>query len=654
MRELPQRPQPRAPPPTFDAPEAASASIPGALVPPPAIEYSAEADAEHCSTLAATLLRSLLSDSSEERLGARGQAVARASLIGRLASQQEEGSDFHRTVLDHVLVRCKDRITVLVTWLHAEFANGQGAPDEPSAGADSSDGRYTRILAMLHQGVVEALPPNDRTYTSFLLDVPHLPEALLLDALRADVASAARRQLGFATARDVALRRDGAASAVLTWLLRLCTFEGETSAGATPEGGSVDGVGAGASAEEASGGGVRADAIRVVASHLYASAHLAGTIEEQARAEMRRAIQQQGESQAEAAAQMQLHLALCAQRPALIPEWIGWYAEASPLAQSIMREQLVSVVPHVDVEALLPMLIEAISRAGTGGGAGEGGKAGSGEGDKAGDGEAGSGESGSPLPLVASLIDAILGAGSAPPPNLIDTVVAHSRSGGTCAVELLTPLLPALSTDQAEAVLPILLAAAPDLAKSALVKLMHAEPPPLAPPRLLLTLHLLPTGGAATPGGGPPLTMRQIIEAVATCISERSVFTMQVLASCLQIIAQHEPLPILSMRTMIEALVYWPDLSPFVMDILRHLIGRGIWKSPPLWTGFMKCTLRPEALPHSLPVILSLPKAQLLEVVGQQPNLREHLTSYAVTRLAEVPAEALEALGLADEEAEEL
>ena len=184
---------------------------------------------------------------------------------------------------------------------------------------------------------------------------------------------------------------------------------------------------------------------------------------------------------------------------------------------------------------------------------------------------------------------------------------------------------------------------------------------------------------------------------------------------CLKLIAQHDPLPLLSMRTTIEALVHWPDLAPFIMEMLIHLIGahhpygpsslrpsslrpiipmahhpcgpsslgpsspgplstgpsshlpdspsmggtrasgRGIWNSAPLWTGFIKCCLRPEALPHSLAVLLALPKTQLLEVVGQQPNLREHLTSYAATHLGEVPQEALDALGLApDEEAEDL
>ena len=46
--------------------------------------------------------------------------------------------------------------------------------------------------------------------------------------------------------------------------------------------------------------------------------------------------------------------------------------------------------------------------------------------------------------------------------------------------------------------------------------------------------------------------------------------------------------------------------------------------------------------------------ASLAEAITQEPELLEPLMSYAATHLAEVPQEAKEALGLADDEAEEL
>ena len=174
---------------------------------------------------------------------------------------------------------------------------------------------------------------------------------------------------------------------------------------------------------------------------------------------------------------------------------------------------------------------------------------------------------------------------------------------------------------------------------------MHAKPPPLPPTRLLLALHLLPAGG---------VSVKQLINAIGACISERSIFTLDTMADCLKLIVQQDPLPLLSMRTTIEALVLWPELAPFVMGLLRHLINRQIWESKQMWTGFVKCCLRPEALRHSLPVILSLPRQQLKEVIGQQEGLREQLTSFAAMNVAEVPQDALDTLDLADEEAEAL
>lgn len=104
------------------------------------------------------------------------------------------------------------------------------------------------------------------------------------------------------------------------------------------------------------------------------------------------------------------------------------------------------------------------------------------------------------------------------------------------------------------------------------------------------------------------------------------------------------------MRTTIKALTEWPLLAEFTMGLLRHLIGRRVWLIPRLWTGFVKCCQ--EGLPHSLPVLLSLPGPQLVEVLEVHwPAVREPLTSYAASHLEEASAEALDALGLAEEEA---
>ena len=51
-----------------------------------------------------------------------------------------------------------------------------------------------------------------------------------------------------------------------------------------------------------------------------------------------------------------------------------------------------------------------------------------------------------------------------------------------------------------------------------------------------------------------------------------------------QIIAQ-EPLPLMCMRTLMQAIVYWPRITEFVMELLKTLIMKKVWLQPRLWAG---------------------------------------------------------------------
>ena len=84
------------------------------------------------------------------------------------------------------------------------------------------------------------------------------------------------------------------------------------------------------------------------------------------------------------------------------------------------------------------------------------------------------------------------------------------------------------------------------------------------------------------------------------------------------------------------------------MDLLRRLLARRVWSMPRLWTGFVKCCHM--AMPHSFAVLLALPKAQLVDALEQQPEFKERLLPYAATHLATVPPDALDALGLTEED----
>ena len=600
MPDLPPRP---LPPPSLDSLPIQlqlKAQAPSATSPPPdakPAKRKGDMDAPTCAGLAETIYRDLLSDRSDALLTSKRQDTVRAALIARLATQHAEGSDFHHHVLDHVLPKCKERASVLIAWLHAELAKDTAAfaddADGSAGNGDEGDGRYMRILLTVLPAVRNALPDNDRAYTHFLLDIPLLPKAILLTMLEEDVADSARRTLGFATARDVCLQRDGATNDVLAWLLEMSSAVGtaETAAagnaaaavkmedgcgvgdGATTPILDESGAGEEANAFDAEAPALRAESVRVLATHLFGAgrALLTTAITEHAAASLRAALQPPPAADeadgggAPAAgdevwrvAKMQLHLALCAKEPTQLSEWLRAYGGSAPAVQALMSAQAASVVPHVDAEALGPLLFDWAQWVATGGAADGGGDA---------------------APLLATLLEAFVKTcDDKPPQPLVESILHLALTESARCLALAVPLLAFLSAAQAESLLPLLLAAPPAQARAYLVALIHAEPPPLPPPRLLLTLHILPTGNG--------LSMKHLIEGVGTCLSERGVFTMQTMASCLKMIAQHDPLPLLSMRTTIEALVYCAPAPPFrapnvarLLDTI--LIARGPPPPPP-------------------------------------------------------------------------
>ena len=142
--------------------------------------------------------------------------------------------------------------------------------------------------------------------------------------------------------------------------------------------------------------------------------------------------------------------------------------------------------------------------------------------------------------------------------------------------------------------------------------------------------------------------MRLLIQAVQTCIAERSVFSQEVMAATLQLLVEQEPLPKLTVRTIMQSLTLWPRSVEFVMNIVQRLLAKQVWSTPPPWQGVVK--LLHQAMPVSFPVLLQLPRPQLLDALELQPEFREKLVAYAATNLDSVPQDALEVLGLDEEE----
>ncbi|KAH7890752.1 Symplekin tight junction protein C terminal-domain-containing protein [Phlebopus sp. FC_14] len=126
--------------------------------------------------------------------------------------------------------------------------------------------------------------------------------------------------------------------------------------------------------------------------------------------------------------------------------------------------------------------------------------------------------------------------------------------------------------------------------------------------------------------------LKSAIEAIGICFSMTDVFRSEILAVVMQQIVDEPVLPVLFLRTVIQAVTTYKSLVAFVSTtLLSRLITKKIWQNPHLWEGFIRCAK--VIAPASFGALLQLPKEQLRELVDKQPSLKSGLRDY-VTRKA--------------------
>ncbi|KAG8448477.1 hypothetical protein GDO86_015533 [Hymenochirus boettgeri] len=223
-----------------------------------------------------------------------------------------------------------------------------------------------------------------------------------------------------------------------------------------------------------------------------------------------------------------------------------------------------------------------------------------------------------------------------PSPELVKRVreLYHKRLPD---VRFLIPVLNGLDKKEVIQALPKLIKLNPIVVKEVFNRLLgtqHGEVSstmsPLTPGDLLVALHNIDSSKC---------DMKSVIKATNLCFSARAVYTSEVLAVVLQQLMDTTPLPMLLMRTVIQALGMYPRLGGFIMNILTRLIYKQVWKYPKVWEGFIKCCQRTK--PQSFSVLLQLPPPQLLSVLQTSPDLRDpllaHVRAFTPHQLAHVP-----------------
>ncbi|KAF7309707.1 LIM-domain-containing protein [Mycena indigotica] len=120
-------------------------------------------------------------------------------------------------------------------------------------------------------------------------------------------------------------------------------------------------------------------------------------------------------------------------------------------------------------------------------------------------------------------------------------------------------------------------------------------------------------------------------EAISVCFSMTDVFRSDVLAAVMQQIMDEPVLPVLFLRTVIQAVTTYKSLVAFVSTtLLSRLITKKIWTNPRLWEGFIMCAK--VIAPASFGALLQLPKDQLRELVDKQPGLKAGLRDFVMKK----------------------
>ncbi|KAI5646227.1 symplekin [Phthorimaea operculella] len=187
-------------------------------------------------------------------------------------------------------------------------------------------------------------------------------------------------------------------------------------------------------------------------------------------------------------------------------------------------------------------------------------------------------------------------------------------------VRFLIPVLSGLSKKEILAALPKLIKLNPAVVKEVFNKLLGAptgDNSPISPTELLVALHLI----------DPALAdLKNIIKATALCFAEKHIYTQDVVSAALQRLSGEPEIPVLLMRSVLQALTLYPSTSSLALNILELLIEREVWQHKVAWEGWIKVCSR--LLPASCALLCALPARPLQAALMACPQLTAALSAH--------------------------
>ncbi|XP_053789108.1 symplekin [Vidua chalybeata] len=507
---------------------------------------------------------------SERAVAASGAAQARVKILASLVTQFEV--PLKGEVLSFILDDVRGRLDLAFAWLFQEY-NAHLARGGPG-GLE----RYDECLIGLLAGLQEKPDQKDGIFTKVVLEAPLITESAL-EVIRKYCEDESRTYLGMSTLRDLIFKRPSRQFQYLHVLLDLSSHEKDK---------------------------VRQQALQFI-KRMYEKEQLREYVEKFALNYLQLLVHPNppsvlfgADKDTEVAAPwteetikqcLYLYLALLPHNHKLIHELASVYTEAiADIKRTVLRviEQPIRGMGMNSPELLL--LVENCPK----------------------------GAETLVTRCLHSLTDKV-----PPSPELVKRVrdLYHKRLPD---VRFLIPVLNGLEKKEVIQALPKLIKLNPIVVKEVFNRLLGTQHgdgasavSPLNPGELLIALHNIDSSKC---------DMKSIIKATNLCFAERNVYTSEVLAVVMQQLMEQSPLPMLLMRTVIQALTMYPRLGGFVMNILSRLIMKQVWKYPKVWEGFIKCCQRTK--PQSFQVVLQLPPPQLAAVFDKCPELREPLLSH--------------------------
>ncbi|XP_049875001.1 symplekin [Pectinophora gossypiella] len=210
----------------------------------------------------------------------------------------------------------------------------------------------------------------------------------------------------------------------------------------------------------------------------------------------------------------------------------------------------------------------------------------------------------------------------APPSPELVSKVRELYATRVSDVRFLIPVLSGLSNKEILAALPKLIKLNPVVVKEVFNKLLgnpETDNGPVSPTELLVALHLIDPAKAE---------LKYIIKATALCFAEKNIFTQDVVSAALQRLSAEPEIPVLLMRSVLQALTLYPTCAPLAINILELLVEREVWNHKVAWEGWIKCCER--LVPASSALLPQLPARALHAALAAAPALLPALRAHVL------------------------